>query len=146
MISKKNQAFCMASSRVVPLDTTHCSATSSWTNWNIGGILWIVFTSQNFKKNTLLWLILLPPASEGCWEVMFSHESVNRGRGTPIWPTRGGTPARSGWGYTHWAGLPSPPPPTPREATAEEYLIHGGRYASSVHAAGLSCCLRFSWW
>ena len=39
MISKKNQAFCMASSRVVPLDTTHCSATSSWTSWNINGCI-----------------------------------------------------------------------------------------------------------
>ena len=39
-------------------------------------------------------------------------------------------PTRTGWGS-----------PSPREETAEEYLIHSRRYASCVHAGGFSCLL-----
>ena len=47
------------------------------------------------------------------------------------YPARGGTqvrypPARSGWGGTQLG-------------QHREYLLHGGRYASCVHAGGLSC-------
>ena len=34
IISKKNQALASAVSLVEPLNTTHCSANSSWTSWN----------------------------------------------------------------------------------------------------------------
>ena len=47
----------------------------------------------------------------------------------------GGTPARSDVGgvYPRW-GTPSP-----HTGQQMEYLIRGGRYASCVHAGGLSC-------
>ena len=84
------------------------------------------------------------------------------------WGSRGGYPARSsrggvpwpggypGWGVP-WRGVPWPGGypgggvpclggvPWPGEGTQlgqhREYLLHGGRYASCVHAGGLSCCL-----
>ena len=41
-------------------------------------------------------------------------------------PSHGTPPARSGWGGTQLG-------------QHKEYLLHGGRYASCVHAGGLSC-------
>ena len=45
----------------------------------------------------------------------------------------GGYPDPPSWGGT-WSG--TPPPPRPGQ---KEYSLHGGRYASCVHAGGLSC-------
>ena len=45
----------------------------------------------------------------------------------------GTPPVRTGWGYS---------PPLPRQQQSE-HLLHGGRYASCVHAGGLSCYLLF---
>ena len=82
--------------------------------------------------------------------------------GTPARSRQGGTPTRSRWavpqpgpdrggGYPtrfRW-GVPQPgvspvqrwstPPPPPRIRQQMEYLGCGGRYASCVHAGGLSC-------
>ena len=55
--------------------------------------------------------------------------------GLPSWPGMGYPPARVGV-------LPSPPPGmghSPGIGQQVEYLIHGGRYASCVHAGELSC-------
>ena len=80
--------------------------------------------------------------------------------GTP--PTRV-PPGQVSWEGT-WPGYPLPGyPPTrvappsqgsppargvpgggvPRSGQHREYLLHGGRYASCVHAGGLSCCVWF---
>ena len=100
--------------------------------------------------------------------------SVHRGRGVPQpGPARGGAPwpglaggvtqpgparrvphlARWGWGGLPWPGpdrgvhsppgigYPSPPPGTGQQM---ECLICCGRYASFIHAGGLSCWLSFS--
>ena len=83
--------------------------------------------------------------------------------------TRSGTPStRSGWGgtlaggvgvpwpggYPGWGGYPGQVPPPPGQVRMggvpcwgggtqvgqqKEYSLHGGRYASCVHAGGLSC-------
>ena len=96
------------------------------------------------------------------WEVMFSQVSVCSGGGgvSRRDPDEGGggTLARSRWGWVYpgqgW-GTPPPPgmgnppphqgwviPPPPRIGLQMmEYLIRCGRYASCVHAGGLSCCL-----
>ena len=52
-----------------------------------------------------------------------------RGPGTP--PPRGGTEVR----------VPPPPPPGggTRVGQQKQYSLHSGRYASCVHAGGLSC-------
>ena len=56
-------------------------------------------------------------------------------------------PTRSGWGrgYPKIPTLPRsrylPPPPIPGIGQHMEYLIRCGRYASCVHAGGLSCYL-----
>ena len=57
--------------------------------------------------------------------------------GVPPSPTRDGVPHSQGWG-TLPARMGLPPPP-PRLGQQMEYLIRGGRYASCVHAGGLSC-------
>ena len=73
----------------------------------------------------------------------------------------GGTPvtgSRSLLGGTPWPGQDGVPPPTqpgqdgvpppsqdrmgyppPRDRTSKEYLLHGGQYASCVHAGAQSC-------
>ena len=66
------------------------------------------------------------------------------GGGTPVrYPPRGGYPVR------YPRGVPDQVPPlgggsgTPRGGTQvgqqKEYSLHGGRYASCIHAGGLSC-------
>ena len=56
--------------------------------------------------------------------------------------------ARSGWGGTLAGGVPWPGGTLARGGTQlgqhREYLLHGGRYASCVHAGGLFCYLLFS--
>ena len=47
-------------------------------------------------------------------------------------PPGQGIPSRPGMGYPH------PPPP---ELGHNEHLLRGGRYASCVHAGGLSCLI-----
>ena len=56
------------------------------------------------------------------------------------WP--GGVPCRGGTcrGYPGWGGVPWG---GTQLGQHREYLLHGGRYASCVHAGGLSCCLYF---
>ena len=44
--------------------------------------------------------------------------------------------------YLLWTGVTPPPPPKKTEKQSE-YLLHGGRYASCVHAGGLSCLKSF---
>ena len=69
------------------------------------------------------------------------------GPGVGYSPVQGfGTPlARSGWEGVPWSGVAYPPPPSsdrvpPRGIGQQmEYLIRGRRYASCVHAWGLSC-------
>ena len=61
----------------------------------------------------------------------------------------GGTPARSRWGEVPWPGpdvdTQGGVPPSRDEVPPlqlgqqKEYLLRGGRYASCVHAGGLSC-------
>ena len=41
-------------------------------------------------------------------------------------------------------GYPAQVPPPTRVGQQKEYSLHGGRYASCVHAGGLSCALLFS--
>ena len=73
-------------------------------------------------------------------------------------PTWGTPPSRSRWGSTwdthppsrsRWGDRPGYPPPSRSRWAAHPgyppldqysmYLLHGGRYASCVHAVGLSC-------
>ena len=64
--------------------------------------------------------------------------------------TWGGYPARSSWGGgTLLGGYPARGRGYPtgggyQVGQHREYLLHGGRYASCVHAGGLSCLLCFS--
>ena len=51
---------------------------------------------------------------------------------TPTPVMDGGTPPPSG----HWIGYP---PPYQKIEQPSEHLLCGGRYASCVHAGGLSC-------
>ena len=56
-------------------------------------------------------------------------------------PHLGGVPGQD-WGRTvpwDWMGLP--PPPGRETEQHSEHLLHSGRYASCVHAGGLSCHL-----
>ena len=57
----------------------------------------------------------------------------------PLWlvtgPFLGGYPSPSRG--IPWPGLGYPPPPKTEQQS--EHLLHGGRYASCVHAGGLSC-------
>ena len=96
-------------------------------------------------------------------EVMFSQVSVCSGGGGRSIPARssrdgvplpgpagGGNPSQvQTWDYpgqewsTPWAGMgyPNPlSPPAPGIGQQMDYLIRCGRYASCVHAGGLSCC------
>ena len=75
------------------------------------------------------------------------------GWGTPPGPgmrTRDGVPPRPGMGYPPGPGMGYPPRPgmgylpgpgmgTPPDLGHSEHLLFGGRYASCVHAGGLSC-------
>ena len=87
------------------------------------------------------------------------HPSSRRGTSCSSWgyplpgPDLGlGTPPyRTGWG-THCARLDGVPPHRPRlmgyppcQETEQhsEHLLRGGRYASCVHAGGLSCLILF---
>ena len=74
----------------------------------------------------------------------------------PHW-SDGGTPCQVGWGYQAIrldGGTPSPHragwvTPSPWETEQHsEYLLHGGRYASCVHAEALSCsaCTHVGFW
>ena len=63
-------------------------------------------------------------------------------QGVPWWgyPPRGGYPAGGVpcWGVPCWGGT--------QLGQHREYLLHGGRYASCVHAGGLSCVWQvFEW-
>ena len=106
-------------------------------------------------------IILLPPASEGWGKVIFSVCShLGRGAvpishnalqhytechgapgGVPCQVQPGGVGTLAGgvpwWGgYPGWGGT--------QLGQHREYLLHGGRYASCVHAGGLSCLFCFS--
>ena len=68
------------------------------------------------------------------------HEAVG-GTWTPPGGTRtppGGTQTPPGGTRTPPGGYPDPPRPGQKE-----YSLHGGRYASCVHAGGLSCFFLF---
>ena len=56
------------------------------------------------------------------------------GWGTP--QTLDGVPPRHGMGYPPRSEMGYPPPRTDQHS---EHLLRGGRYASCVHAGGLSC-------
>ena len=110
---------------------------------------------------TYKWL-LLPPASEGWREVIFSvcphfggvpNPALDGGGGTRSSLGRGGTPTLDGggtpshvrggtpsWGHTPshvWWGIPGTPP---HHQNSKHLLrLCGGRCASCVHAGGLSC-------
>ena len=67
-------------------------------------------------------------------------------------PSQGGTLAGgtlAGGGGVPWSGTPPPPPARsgwgggPQVGQQKEYSIHGERYASYVHAGGLSCLFVF---
>ena len=69
--------------------------------------------------------------------------------GTPL-PSGldGGTPppVRTGWGYPPPPseldeGIPPPTHPCQETEQQSQYLLRGGRYASCVHAGGLSCLI-----
>ena len=72
-----------------------------------------------------------------------------RGGGTLPGPARGGTLAGGypGWGGTLAGGVPYPGQGVlaggggTQLGQHREYLQHGGRYASCVHAGGLSCLI-----
>ena len=78
--------------------------------------------------------------------------------GYPPQPGRDGrTPARGclpgvpppnqvGTGVPQPGGCPPGVPPLPGTGLHMEYLISGGRYASCVHAGGLSCFLKILWY
>ena len=68
--------------------------------------------------------------------------------GVPWWgvPCRGGTlagwyPARGGWYLVRVPPRPGQDGGGTQLGQHREYLLHGGRYASCVHAGGLSCQL-----
>ena len=75
------------------------------------------------------------------------------GRGYPARSSRGGYPGRGGTlaGGVPWQGVPwlggtlagggYPGRGGTQLGQHREYLLHGGRYASCVHAGGLSCFL-----
>ena len=103
-------------------------------------------------------LTFLPPASEGWGKVMFSVCS-HLGGGYPSlqhYPechgaARGGYPVRSsrGGGYPGQGGYPAGGTLAgggTQLGQHREYLLHGGRYASCVHAGGLSCLDIFLMW
>ena len=57
-------------------------------------------------------------------------------------------PPNTKMGYPPSAGWDTPPPPgqdrgVPQLEQHGVYLLRGGRYASHVHAGGLSCCFSF---
>ena len=66
---------------------------------------------------------------------------VRKDGDTPHWNWMAVT-VRTGWGTPcpDWKEVnPSPPPPPHQETEQQsEHLLRGGRYASCVHAAGLS--------
>ena len=57
---------------------------------------------------------------------LWQAQLARSGQGGTPHSGMGYPPARSGWG-------------TPRIGQQKEYLLRGGRYASCVHAGGLSC-------
>ena len=95
--------------------------------------------------------ILLLPASEGWWKVMFSLCSPFWGGVTPSsW--LGGTPSQvwmKGTPSSWWGGVPPgkgypPAGVTPLLEQHSMHLLRGGRCASCVHAGGgLSCLANF---
>ena len=54
----------------------------------------------------------------------------------------GGYPGRyPPWARSGWRGVPPPGQDGGTQlGQQKEYSLHGGRYASCVHARGLSCC------
>ena len=71
-----------------------------------------------------------------CLPTPRNEHPLRAGWGYPPLPSQDGVRLILGWGTYH---LP-PPPLQPRQQ--REYLLCGGRYASCVHAGGLSCSLR----
>ena len=127
-------------------------------------VLFTKKSQRDVRPNFLMNIIFLPPASAG-WrgsnQVIFSvcvsvHTSTGGGGGTPfpgpgVWGWGGGTPCPRpcqipGWGGGGRAGSGGTPhlgqitgQGYPLLGQHSVYLLHGGRYASSVHAEGLSC-------
>ena len=61
------------------------------------------------------------------------------GQVPPLGGTRSGTPPGGYPGQVPPRGVPRPPRGGTRVGQQKEYSLHGGRYASCVHAGGLSC-------
>ena len=106
--------------------------------------------------------MFLPPAYEVRGQELFSqvfvHISGGRGGGGYLIPGPGRGTLSQGWmggypipgpdGGVPWGqdgvflahpGLDWVPPPLARRQQHSEHLLHGGWYASCVHAGGLSC-------
>ena len=85
-----------------------------------------------------------PHLGEGGGVTPTSLGRVGGGGGTQARSRQGGTPSSLGWGgggvvtpaRSRWGGTLGTPPPLGQQ---KEYSLRGGRYASCVHAEGLSC-------
>ena len=67
-----------------------------------------------------------------------------RWRGRYYLPRQGGTTSRQG-GTTSQVGVPPSQAggyPLPEQHSM--YLLHGGQYASCIHAGGLSCLMKYT--
>ena len=64
---------------------------------------------------------------------VLSLSHIRTGWGTLHWDWMGVCPGRTGWvaPQQDWMGVPQ----------QSEYLLHGGHYASWIHAGGLSVCI-----
>ena len=71
-----------------------------------------------------------------CSDLGWGYPPIRKDGGTPYWEGCGTPPFRTGWGT---------PPPPPHQETEQhsDHLLRGGRYASCVHAGGLSCLSLF---
>ena len=112
----------------------------------------------NISQNAMGQLGGVPISHNALQHFPECHGAV--GGGTLPGPAGGGTLAGGvpwpggypGWGVpwpgvVPWSGTPPPRPGQDGGGTQlgqhREYLLHGGRYASCVHAGGLSCSVYF---
>ena len=111
--------------------------------------------SHVFSKVVLQCLVPSHVPSQGVYPIQSwlggGHTLARSAWGTPLLGLGLGRPPpiETRWWYSphwDWMGYPPPPswtgsgnPPPPTETEQQsEYLLHGGRYASCVHAGGLS--------